>query len=159
MLGWNLCFLNGHPWLYWERESSEQATLRRVFLWGWHLPLWIATWISDVLKPLLLSISMCSLRSTRRMPYHVRVPVLWTWSCCRTQSPRCQQPSPCWRRPVGPVTHTATHVKWKSFYTVLPTLSWLGTFLLTFSVLWNGVQIVDVSITIHPHKNSTSSLD
>jgi len=62
-----------------ESESpptSGRATLRQVFLWGWLLPLLIATWIAGALKPLLFSISKCSLRSTRcRIPYHVRVPV------------------------------------------------------------------------------------
>jgi len=106
---WSRC--RHHCWFpstaAWERESSGRATLRGVFLWGWRLPLLTATWIAGALKPLLLSISNCNLRSTRCIPYHVCVPVLWSWSCRWTRSPRCQQPSPCWRRLVGPVTHTA----------------------------------------------------
>jgi len=70
-----------HCWfsstVVWERKSSGQATLRRVCLWGWHLPLWTATWIAGVLQPQLLSISKCTLRSTRRIQHHVCVPVLW----------------------------------------------------------------------------------
>jgi len=72
-----------------------------------------ATWIADAPKPLLLSISKCTLHPTRCIPYHVRVPVLWTWSNRRTQRPWCQKPSPGWRRPVRPVTHTAINCQIK----------------------------------------------
>jgi len=90
-----------------QRETSGWTTLRRVCLWGWHLPLLTATSIAGALKPLLLSISKCTLRSTRSIEYYVRVPVLWTSIYSQTQSPRWKQPSPCQRNPVGPVTHTA----------------------------------------------------
>ena len=90
-------FWRRHCWfsstVAWERDFSVRATPQRSFVWGCHLPLLFATWITRALKPLLLSFSKCSLCSTRRIPHHV----LWTWSCCRRRTPsfRRQQPSPC----------------------------------------------------------------
>ena len=99
-----------HCWIpstvVWEQESSGRATLRSVCLWGWRLPLWTATRIAGALKPLLLSISRCTLRSTCCIQHHVHVPVLWISICRQTQSPRWKQPSQCWIRPFGLVTHT-----------------------------------------------------
>ena len=78
-------WIRHHCWflstVVWERESSGRATLRRVWVWGRHLPLLTAPcqWIACAPQPLLLSISKCTLRFTRRIQYHVRVPVLWIW--------------------------------------------------------------------------------